>query len=125
MTTMSNLLVNLKVETIWEFERHAGERVPWWLGYAYTDPLLAETHLFPIPLNLLVRWVRASYLWARAGGGAVDVDRTARLHVRKAHARGYDEGWNACAEDVERWLNDATAAAYGEIFRPHITLFRR
>lgn len=49
------------------FIRRVGdcESVPWWLGRAWYDTLRAQVVCAPIPLNLVLAFGRAVWLWAR------------------------------------------------------------
>lgn len=45
------------------FTLDANTAAPWWLGLAYYDWIRRDAICYPIPLNLVVRLLRAAHLW--------------------------------------------------------------
>ena len=60
-----------------------GEMAPWWYGASYYSPCADYTVCYPIPINLIVRWVRAGW-WA--------LKRGKRDALSDAYSRGRSEG---------------------------------
>jgi hypothetical protein len=61
-----------------------GERLPWGHGAAYPLVTRAAWVTYPVPLNLLVRWIRSFYF---------SLARSARTSIeQQAYNRGYEAG---------------------------------
>ena len=61
-----------------------GQRVPWYLGYAWGTLDGGSAVYLPVPLNLVAGWVRRAWHALRCGAGSSVIDR--------AHANGFAAG---------------------------------
>jgi hypothetical protein len=63
-----------------------GHRIPAWYGVAWQDWLTHSAICYPIPINLVVAFLRAVYLWMKHGYREVPLD------PRDAFNQGFEAG---------------------------------
>lgn len=75
-----------------------GEACPFWYGIAYYEFDRDCRVAYPVPLHLLVRWLRVAWTWIRFGGwtGALDY----------AYRRGAERGFEMGCADLRRVLDE-------------------
>ena len=77
-----------------------GERLPhWYSGVCWFDGARCTFIVAPIPLNVVLRWLRRSWWWLRTHYDEHSFDRC----LAEAHAAGYERGFNAAKELYRRW----------------------
>ncbi len=73
-----------------------GEIVPQGYGVAWRDWNRDAAICYPVPLNVLLGWLRFAYIWIRFRAVPHSLDRCIRGIIataeRDAYSRGYDRG---------------------------------
>ena len=97
----------------------AGERLPFGYGVAYTKWEYDVDVLYPIGLNVLVRWARAFYWWLiRNTSGPDWFSRQMWRAYHEGETHGYALGWNQAFRRMDEHIailaaqSDSTGPQY-------------